>query len=251
MGLKEILSEVDDCNKIINQDLSQVNLKARTYKTGQIKSAQTRLEGLKDTYKQALRESSVAILVTGKKAEDFAKLSEEKFNCFVVDGKSFYRDAIGKLSPQLYLNKSINSSVFEVLGNIVEDRMHELDILEYNSLIFEAKYSRVVKSEDEMVDIAALAVNDTIGPAIVGLDALDKVSKQALESQYKSRIVPIVIYSDDESFIQSISDDMSKLSPRFVTVSAGDIESVDSQFKLKTISEASVGKTLKQIASNA
>lgn len=251
MSLKEILSKVEACRDVINQDLSEVDLRARTYKTGQINSAKSRLEGLENDYKNELQRNSVTILVTGKRSEAFAKIAEEKFNCFTINGKSFYQDAVDKLSTQLYLNKSIGSSVFDVLGNIIEERMRELDINEYNSLIFEAKYSRVIKDKEEMLDIATLAVNDTIGPEIVGLDALDKISKKAIEAGYGSRTVPVVIFSEDESFIDKIGFATSKLSPRMVTVSAGAVKTAESFITLKTVSEDSVGKALKQIASNA
>ena len=46
MSLKEILKEIEDQKKVINQDLSAVHMRARTYKIGQINSAKEKLETL-------------------------------------------------------------------------------------------------------------------------------------------------------------------------------------------------------------
>ena len=252
MNLKDILKEIEDTKTVANQDLSQVDPRARTYKTGQVNSAKTKLEQLYINYKNVMLDNAIFILVTGAESGSFAKIAKSEFKCFEQDGKLFYKDIVKELNPQLYRGKNMSSSVFDVIGNVVEDKMIELDVIGYNAITFSSKYARTVNSESEMVELVQQTVNDTIGSEVIGLDVLERISKLGVNSGYKSKLVPIVLHSEDESFIDGISSNLSNLNGRVVKIAAGDVKlKLDTLVSLKKISEDTVGKALKKIAANA
>jgi hypothetical protein len=252
MSLSAILDEINEQKKIAQQDLHSISPRALPYKKGQVDSAKSKLENLYVDYKNELLKSSVFILVTGDNAKDFSNIAEDKFKCFSVESKTMFREILEKLSPHLYKNKKINSSVFEAIANILEDKMKMLDVGSYNQLMFDAKYLRVVKDEQEMLNIITNAITETVGSEVIGLDALERITKQAVEKNYKSRIVPILVHSEDEKFITDIADGLKVLNPKVVKIAAGKTgEDFKAKINLEEVNEKTVEDTLKTIAANA
>ena len=252
MNLSSILDQINELKTVTQQDLNGVYPRALTYKKGQINSAKTRLENLYVDYKNELLKSSVFILVTGDRSDTFSSIAQEKFKCFSLDSKVMFKEILQKINPILYKNKKINSSIFQVIDNILEDKMKLLDVSSYNQLMFDTRYSKVVKDEKEMLDVIADAVSDIVGSEVVGLDALERISKEAIDKNYKSRIVPVLIHDTDEEFIAKISDGLKKINPKVVTVVAGNtVKNLTHKLKLEEIDEKSVEETLKTIAANA
>jgi hypothetical protein len=128
---------------------------------------------------------------------------------------------VSEISPQLYQGKTVNASIFDVIDSVLEKKMKALDVLSYNSLMFNAKYQRVVKTEEEMVAVTRDAINDIVGGEVVALDALERATKEAVNKNYKSKIVPILIHSENFNLIKTLSRDIIKINPRIVRVLAG------------------------------
>jgi hypothetical protein len=252
MSLSTILEKINEQKVIAEQDLNAVNPLVLSYKKGQVNSAKTKLEDLYVDYKNELLKNSVFILVTGDQSAEFASVAEEKFKCFSVDAKSMFKDILKQLSPDLYKNKKINASVFGVLGNLLEDRMKHLDVGSYNQLLFNTKYSKIVKNEEEMLNVIADSVCDIIGSEVVGLEALEQVTKKAVNKNYKSRIVPIILYDNDENFVSFISEGLRKINPRVIKVGAGELKTeLKTKIKLEEVNEKTIEEALKTIAAQA
>ncbi len=252
MSFETILEKIDAEQAVANQSLNNVNIRALPYKKGQINAAKENLEKLYFDYKEEVKKNSIFILVTGSESDHFADIAQEKFKCFKFDAKTFYKDILKEINPYLYQDKKINSSIFEVIGNVLEDKMKSFDVASYPQLMFDAKYSRVVRNKDEMLDVMADAINDIVGGEIVGLDALERVSKDGIEKKYKSRIVPILLYSADERFVSNLSKDLTKINSKVAVLTAGNVETdVTSFVTLEAIDEENVGNALKKIANNA
>lgn len=252
MSLSTILEEIKEQKTIAQQDLDAVSVRSLPYKKGQVESAKAKLESLYIDYKNELLKNSVFIIVTGSESNSFAKIAEDSFKCFSVDGKSFYREILDQISPHLYKNKQVNASVFEAVGNVLETRMKALDVMSYNQLMFDAKYSKVVKDDSEMLDVIVNSVNDIIGSEVVGLDALERVTSKAIEKNYKSKIVPILLHTKDESLVKTLSEGLKKINPKVVSVVAGKTTTkLESKVTLDEIDKKKVEETLKTIAANA
>lgn len=252
MSLEQILEKINNEKVVAEMDLDTVSPRALPYKKGQVESAKHRLEGLYIDYKNELLKRAVFILVTGEESSQFADIAKEEYSCFSTDGKVMFKEIVDQLSPDLYVDKTVNAPIFDVVGNILEDKMKMLDIVSYNSLIFNAKYQKTVKTKGDMVDVVKEAISDIVGGEVIGLDALERVTSEAVNKNYKSGIVPILIHSNDENFILNISDSLRKLNPRVVRVAAGKTENdINPLVSTSKTDENQVGKALKEIAENA
>lgn len=252
MSLENVLKKIEEEKVVAETDLNTVDPRVYPYKKGQVDRARENLEELYIEYKNELLKNALFILVTGDKSDQFSQIAEEKFNCFSVDGEGFYREIVDVLSPDLYFQKNLNASVFDIVSNVLEDKVKNLDIVSYNSLLFNSKYSKFVNSKSEMVDIVKNAINDNIGSEIIGYDALERVTRDAVNKGYKSRIVPIIIHSKDEDFISELSGNLKKLNSRIRVVSAGDVKNKNrSLLTVEEVNEENIGNALKEIATNA
>jgi len=252
MSLGEILEKINLEKVTAEIDLDKVSARARVYKKGQVESAKNRLEGLYIDYKNEVLKRAIFIMVTGDKSEEFAGIAEEEYKCFKVDGKIFYKEIVDQLSLDLYHNKNINAPILDVVGNVLEGKMKGLDVTSYPSLSFNAKYSRVIKTRKEMVETVKEAVNDTVGGEVVGYDALERVSKEAVNKNYSKELVPILIYNKDEDFITGICDSIRVINPKVVRIAAGNTETnINALATLDEVNAEQVGKALKTIAENA
>lgn len=249
--LGNILEEIKQNKKIAETDLSKIDPRAYPYKKGQVNSAKNKLEDLYLRYKNEIMKRSVFILTTGEESRTFAELSEG-FSCFTVNADDFYTDIASKVSTDVYMKKNVNASVFDILNNLIEDKMKELDIISYNQLFFSSKYQRMCNSKADFLDVVKRSITDNVGGEVVGLDALEKVCVEAVNKDYKSRLVPIVLHSKDEQLIKQLSSDIIKVNPRVVLVTSGKTKLKDKNIiKVKETTEESVGKALKKIAGNA
>lgn len=253
MSLATVLKEIDETKKIAETDLNTVSPRAYPYKKGQVDSAKNRLESLYINYKHELLARTVFILTTGSESELFAELAERDFKCFKFDAKTLFKEIADEIDPSFYMKKKVNASTFDVIGNILEDKLKRLDIISYNTLMFESKYERIINSKNEFVDLIANAISDIVGPEVIGLDALERISREAVNQRYQSKMVPILIHSKDEEFISKLSNPLKTLSSRVTRVAAGETTSnnLNPLVSITEIDEEKVGNALKEIAANA
>jgi hypothetical protein len=237
--LEQLLTEINKQKKDAEIDIDAVDPRVREHVKGKIRRAKNQLEQLYVEYKNEILKRSVFIMATGQNARSFANIAEEEYKCFKIDGDTFFKDIVDEVHPDLYEGKTVNSSVFEVLNNLLEDRMKNLDVISYNSLMFDTRYQKTVKDKNELIQVARDAITDIIGGEVLGLDALERVSREAVNREYKSKMVPIVIYSEDEKFIKKASEQVKNLTTKVFVVNS------------KENDAESVGNTLKEIASKA
>lgn len=252
MSLESIIGNIQEEKKIAEIDLDTVSTAAYPYKKGQVKSAKHKLEGLYIEYKNELLKRAVFILVTGDGAGEFAELAESEFKCFATDGDALFKEIVEELNPQLYTDKMANGALFDIVSNILENKLKNLDIVEYNELMYNTKYSRHLKNKEDCIQLVKEAVTEIVGPEIIGLNALEKVTQEAVNVGYKKRSVPIVIFNKDEQFVVDISPRLRNLNPRVVRVAAGKLGmDINAKVIIKNIDTKSVGKALQEIAANA
>lgn len=252
MSLQSILKEIESVKKLAMTNLDEVSPRARTYKKGKVDAAKRKLENLYVDYKKEMINRCVFILVTGENTGEFVKIAEKEAGCFAVHGKQFFKDIASQVDGQLYVNKNTNSALFDVVNNILEDKMQALDIISYPRLMFKKEYLKTLQNERDLVELLQRAVADSVGNEVVGMEAVERVAQKAVNSNYKKALVPIIIHSKDESFITSLSGGLRNLNPKVVRVAAGKTKSdVNASIKVEEISTESVGDALKKIAKNA
>lgn len=253
MSLTDILTQIKEDKKIAETDLDTVSPRALPYKKGQVDSAKHRLESLYVDYKNAMLERAVFILVTGSESELFGNIAQEDYECFSFNAKALFKEIVDEINPQIYQDKQVNASTFDIIGNVLEDKLKPLDIISYNALMFDAKFNRVIKSKNEFVDLVADAVSDIVGPEVIGLDALERTTKAAVNRDYDKKIVPILLHSKDENFIANITNSLRTLNPRVVRIVAGKAKRKDLNplFSIEETDKSNVGDALKEIATKA
>ena len=253
--LDQILEEIGKSKAVAEMDLDSVSARALPYKKGQVQSAKEKLEKLYIDYKNEILKRAVFILVTGSESNSFSQIASEEFRCFSVLGETMFKEIVDEIHPQLYEKKTASSSMFEVIDNILEKKMKQFDVMSYNSLMFDAKFQKRINNKPDMITLAKRAIVEIVGGEIVGLDALERVSKEGVNKNYSSKIVPILIHSEDAGLIVNLARDLRKLNPRVVTILAGESSVSDEILKpiskLSDINVENTGNALKEIANKA
>lgn len=253
MSLENVLEKISEEQTVANQDLNLVSPRVIAYKKGQVVAAKERLELLRQDLKKEVIKRSVFIVVTGSDSEQFASIASEEFKCLSFSANRLASDVVNKLSDQLYLNRTLNANTFDIIDNLLEDEMKRLDIASYNRLAFSAKYLRNIKSKQDMIDLVNQALADSVGSEVIGLDALDKVVENIIDTKKVSRIVPIILHTYNNDLVLDLAKNLKTITNKVFTVSAGtNVKTLNlTNFSIEETNEETVGQTLKQIATNA
>jgi hypothetical protein len=250
MSLENVLEKISQEQIVANQDLNLVSPRVIAYKKGQVTAAKEKLELLRQDLKQEIIKRSIFIVVTGSEAEKFADIANQEFKCLSFSANRLATDIVNKLSDQLYLNRTLNANTFDIIDNLLEDEMKRLDIASYNKLAFNAKYLRNIKNKQDMIDLVNQAISDNVGSEVIGLDALDKTVNSVMDTKKVSRVVPIVLHTNNNSLTLDLAKNLKTITNKVFTVSAGTQTNL-TNFTIEETNEETVGKTLKQIATNA
>ena len=251
MSLHKIVEEIKKVRVFANEDVSSGPSETLNGRRGRKAQAIEQLKRLKRDYKKELLRSAVFIVSTGEDQDKFSQAATDDFACFAADSDEFYKDLAGRVPPTLYLGKEGVSNVFDVLGRHLEDKMMELDINEYNQLIFKAHHAQVVKSADEFTQVIKDAINQQIGSEIVGIQAIQSLLDKAVEKNHAAQITPVVLNTKDENFALSLMKDLQRLNPKVFLVVSGnasaEIKAVEDAQVLDEASKKNVGAVLTKI----
>lgn len=254
MSLQQTLEEIKKVKPFAEEDVTTGPAETLNARRGRRNQSIEKLKILKRAYTRDMLATAVFIVATGAGRESFAALAQEKFGCFSADPEEFYKDLAGRVPPVLYLNKDTVSNIFDVLGRHLEDKMGELDINEYNQLLFKAEFAGKITSADEFTDLVKRAVNKQIGAEIAGLQAIRSLAEVAIEKEHSDRITPIVLTTNDEQLALDLTRDLARLNPRvYLTVtgkSSKVIKSTEGAIVMKEANEETVTETMTSIRSS-
>jgi hypothetical protein len=188
--------------------------------------------------------------VTGSESQSFAGLaSNDTFGCFNADPEEFYRDLSSRIDPSLFGREGIRH-LFNIAGNILEDKALELDIGSYPMLQFSDRYNSAVNSIEDFIPLIRRAVNDQVGSEIVGINAINTVTDLAIKKGHSASVAPVVLRTDDEVFALDLQKNLTRLTPKVFLVVAGKASKglkQSSNIPVKTVSEETVGEALSTI----
>lgn len=251
MSLQKVLEEIKKLQPFADENTDTGEAATLNARRGRKNQAIEQLKVLKRDYTKELLKSALFIVSTGQNREDFAKVASEDFGCFVADPDEFYKDLAGRVPEVLYLGKEGVSNLFDVLGRHLEDKMMELDINEYNQLIFKAVYQKSIDSKESFTSVVKEAINNQIGSEIAGIQAIKTLVGAAIEKNHSAAITPIILSTADEKFALSLVKDLQRLTPRiFLTVSGKSskvLKSVDGAMLIKEATKETVEQTLTAI----
>lgn len=254
MSLQSTLAEIKKVKAFAEEDTNSGPVETLNARRGRKNQAIEQLKRLKREYKTDLIQSAVFIVSTGSGRDEFTKTATEEFKLFSADSEEFYKDLSGRVAPALYIGKSGVSNIFDVLGRHLEDKMNELDINEYNQLLFKAPYGKQINSTEEFTQLVKQAVNSQIGAEIAGIQAINSLVDIAIEKDHADKITPIVLTTSDEQFAQDMLRDFGRLTTRVFLAVTGKgnktLKSVDGALLLKDASKESVEAALKEMRKN-
>lgn len=252
MSLVKILCEMEE-----NRPNSEIVLGMEyptTYnaRIGLKRAAQENIRRLKIDYCKELRESTVFIVATGTAADQFTEVaSSDAFGCFSADPDAFYKEVASRIDPSLYTRESIRH-LFNTAGNILEDKCLELDIASFPMVMFSEKYNVGVSNAEEFAAVFKRAVNDQVGPEIVGINAVSSIADSAIKKNHSAKVTPVILSTQDEAFaLDLVSNLKNQLKrPTFLVVAGKSSKALKDNKEVvlvKNVSEESVGEALTSI----
>lgn len=256
-SLESIVDTIKQKKKVAEVDLSQIDPRTRTAKKGHVVRAKEDLKQLYLDYRKALLLRSTFILVTGTKTQldKFVKLSENEFGCFPISGEAFYDEILDQM-PKQYFQKSVDNHFFGFFMAKFGDLALDLDIIGHRPMAFHSKYASAnSKGREGATNVIKRAFNEQVGGEVVGLYAIDRVARKAANEEFKGKVCPIVIYSQDSELIKELEKDLKReLTINTFAVTVG--SKVDKTVKeialtnIKSATKESVEKSLLKIKEN-
>lgn len=255
--IEEIVSEIQKNKDIADTEKGIVELDnphTQRIRLGHVKKAKENLEQLYRDYRKSIQRRSVFIVVTGKQGSDFAKIAQEEFECFSVDADSFYKDIINTIPEVLWKDKTTSPALFDYFMAKFEDRATVIEIIGFPALIFDAKYKKVLKTEEDLLSVLKEAFNEKVGSEVVAYDAIDKAAEKAVEKGYTGKLAAITLHSNDPKLVKDFIKNFGIVTKNIFIVTTG--TKVDKEIKtkatahIKTVNKESVQKTLLQIRDN-
>lgn len=254
MSLQTVLAEIKRVKPFAEEDVNSGHPETLNARRGRKTQSIEQLKRLKRDYQQSLMQNTVFIIAVGSNREEFQKQGTENFGLFSADPETFYRDLATRVPPALYLGKESVSNIFDVLGRHLEDKMSELDINEYNQLLFKAEYAGKVTSVEQFTQLVKLAINKQIGSEIVGIQAIKSLVDTAIEKNHAAAITPVVLTTNDEAFALSLLKDLERLTTRVFLAVVGEssdaMKNVDGALVLEEANKTAVGNALKTMKKN-
>lgn len=256
MSLSKVLEEINTAKPLAEENLDGAPLETLRARQGRKNQAIEQLKSLKREYRLALLQSAAFIVVTGEKRNEFSSSATEQFKCFSANPEDFYEDLANRIPSVLYEGKSDPQNLFDILGRHLEDKGHELDLREYNQLIFRQEYRAVIKDKKDLTAMIRTAVNDRMGAEIVGIQAVTSILDKAIGANHNRLITPILLTTDSEKLALDLELSLRKLNPRGVyLVVAGKgtkaLKAVPKVLLVKDPSPEAVEQTLKAIDGSA
>lgn len=221
MSLQKMIEEIKQIRPFAEEDTSQGPLETLNARRGRKNQAIERLKQIKASYSKELLRTAVFIVSAGSGRDEFQKIASEQFGIFTADPMEFYADLAGRVPASLYLGKESISNLFEVIGRHLEDKMNELDINEYNQLIFKAEFAGKINNPSEFENLVRRAINKQIGAEIAGIQAIQSILGSAIEREHTDKITPIVLNAESEELALELMKDLERITAKTFLVNSG------------------------------
>ncbi len=254
MNLVDILTEIEANKPAASMEITPEPFSTLSGRQGMKRAAYERIRQLRAEYSESLRKSSMFIVVIGSARNQFAQIaSSDEYDCFNVDADAFAKNLISKIDKNLF-SKERTRFLFGIMQNCLYDRAIELGIREHNPVYFKEEYSAYVKTPEEFLPIVRSAINDQMGPEIIGIDAIERIVDTAIEKKHAAQVTPIIVNCSDESSAQKLVEGLKRLTNMVFSVTAGKVSKNANvptvSFSLKNVTPEGVGNTLAAIRSN-
>jgi len=162
----------------------------------------------------------VFILTKGAQSESFIDVATgEDFGCFEVEADILYNQILLKVDKRYYDNQTSSPALFDILMSSFNDVCDDIGIVGYPAVLFDKKYSRRLKTKDDLLQLTKEAFNDKVGSDLVGLYAIDKVARKAVNEGYEGTTIPIIIHSKDSKLIDELEVSLKNINQKVFKIS--------------------------------
>lgn len=253
MNLTKTMEEIKTNLPFTTEDVDSGPRETMSARRGRKARAIEQMKALKRDYRQGLLESAAFIVLTGSEKDSATSLATEKFECFSANPNDFYQKLADRIPEVLWKGKDSMVNLFDVIGRHLYDLAIELDLNEYNQLIFKQEHYVSIKTKADLVTLLKKAINAQVGSEIVGIQAVTSVVDNAIQKSHTGKVTPIVLATDDETLALDLETSLRKLHPRgvFLLVAGKgtkNLRSVPGVLSVKEPTEETVGKALQQIS---
>jgi len=261
MSLKSSLKEINDNKANAAMDLMLGNPDTYNGRSGLKRAATEAVRRGKAQYHKDLLDTMAYIVVTGSGRDQFTELaSSETFGCFAGDPEEFFKNIVSRLDQKLF-GRETPRNFFNIVSNILEDKMLEIGIVEYNPLTFSDKYNSAVNKPEDLVLLVRNAITDQIGAEIVGINSVSSLVDKAIEKGHDFPVTPVLFSTGDEKFALELRNGLKRketlkgvfkgLSSKVFLVVVGnaskELKKTQDVILVKTVSDESVGEALSSI----
>src|SRR5581483_2218939 len=253
MSLNTTLEEIKKVQPLAEETIDETKfIETLNARRGRKAQAIQSLKRLKRDYRNKLRTTAAYILVVGDKRNEFVSTATESFGCFSDDPESFYKDLANRITKVSDVKRESNTALHDILGRHLEEKMGELDVTEYNQLLFNEKYRRTITKDEDFLTFIRTVINDRVGPEIVAINAVQNLTNKAISAGHKGSTTPILLPTGDDAFALEVINGLAKVSSRVFLVGAGKIskaiKAAGPSAYVKDPTNESVEQALKQIS---
>ena len=111
---------------------------------------------------------------------------------------------MSKVDKRHYSDQSSSPAIFDLLMSSFNDICDDIGILGYNAVYFESKFKRRLQNKADLIQLTKEAFNEKVGSELVGLYAVDKVSREAVNKEYDGITIPIIINTEDKDLLKEL-----------------------------------------------
>lgn len=239
MSLQKIMEEIKKVRVYADEEVGEHPRETLGGRLARQKKAKEDMKSLTESYRQALLNSAVFILVVGDKREEFVKIGTEEFKFFTADPDQFYKDIAGQVSPSLYENKTSSPNVLDVVSRVLENKAMDVGILGYPMISFKQEHSRFIVGRAEFTQLIKEIISKQVGTEVVGAMATKAILSQALEMEHDGKTTPILLPVSEKN-VESLTELISGLrrisrNVAIVTTSSGDLDPLSVASSLESI----------------
>lgn len=254
MSLNKLIEEIKQVRPVANTEVHEDGFpQTLNARRGRQRQAAERLKTLSEEYTRELMRSAAFIVVTGaeENSQEFTKVAAEKFGCFTSEAESLYKELTDSIHPTLYEGKAASSSLFDVLGRVLEDKALKLGLIEYPQVVFKSEYIKLLNNRQDLQSLIRQAINEQVGAELVGINAVRSVAPAAIEKNHEARVTPIILQTDDPTLALSLPSALQRLSRNVYTVVVGkapkSLKNAEGVLAVKEPTEELVQETLTKI----
>jgi hypothetical protein len=253
MSLSQTMEQIKANLPFTKEDVDTGPRETMPARRGRKARAIEQMKTLKRDYRQGLLQSAVFIVTTGSERDAAAELATGKFECFFANPNDFYEKLADRIPEALWKGKESMVNLFDVIGRHLYDMAVDLDLNEYDQLIFKQEHYVSIKTRADLVNLLKTALNAQVGAEIVGIQAVTSIVDKAIEKGHTKIATPIVLSTDDDKLALDLETSLRRLKPRgvFLVVAGKGTKSLRAApglIHIKEVTEEAVGKALQQIS---